>query len=206
MKGPAYRVLTERLCIRCWSPSDAPLAQEAILQSLDHLRPSMPWIADEPLSLDDRMGLLRLFRARFDGDDDYIYAIFDRDETQVLGGTGLHKRVGPEALEIGYWIRPERARQGLITESTAALVRVAFEVHEAQRVEIHCAPSNVASAGVPRKLLFTHDATLRARTRTPGGQPRDTMVWSMLKSELAASPAARARVEAFDALGRPLLG
>ncbi|MBZ0116209.1 MAG: GNAT family N-acetyltransferase, partial [Sandaracinaceae bacterium] len=166
MKGPAYRVLTDRLCIRCWNPSDAPLAQEAILQSLDHLRPSMPWIAEEPLSLDDRLGLLRLFRARFDGDDDYIYAIFDRDQKQVLGGTGLHKRVGPDAFEIGYWIRPERARQGLITESTAALVRVAFEVHGAQRVEIHCAPTNVASAGVPRKLLFIHDATLRARTRT----------------------------------------
>lgn len=166
----------------------------------------MPWIAEEPLSLDDRLGLLRLFRARFDGDDDYIYAIFDRDQKQVLGGTGLHKRVGPDAFEIGYWIRPERARQGLITESTAALVRVAFEVHGAQRVEIHCAPTNVASAGVPRKLLFIHDATLRARTRTPGGAPRDTMVWSMLKGELAASPASRVRVEAFDALGRPLLG
>jgi RimJ/RimL family protein N-acetyltransferase len=204
MSSPAYVVRTPRMTLRCWNPTDAPLAEEAILASLEHLRPWMPWIVDEPMPLDDRMEKLRRMRMRFDADDDYSYGIFDRDETIVLGGMGLHRRIGPSALEIGYWIRPERAREGLITEAAAALTRVAFAVHRAERVEIHCAPDNVASAGVPRKLGYTHDATLRARAKTPAGKPRDTMIWSLLANELPSSPAASAHVEAFDALGRPL--
>ena len=41
----------------------------------------------------------------FDLGTDFVMGIFDRDESGVLGGTGLHKRRGAHALEIGYWIR-----------------------------------------------------------------------------------------------------
>ncbi|MCA9604675.1 MAG: GNAT family N-acetyltransferase [Myxococcales bacterium] len=202
MDGPAYRILTPRLCIRAWNPVDAPALAEAIGASLDHLRPWMPWIADEPMPLDDRITQLRLFRARFDGDDDYIYGIWDRAETRVLGGTGLHRRIGEGALEIGYWIRPDRANEGLVTEASAALVRVAFAVHRVGRVEIHCAPDNHASARVPEKLGFTHEATLRERTTTPDGKPRDTMIWTLFRSDAPTLPSFD--VEAFDAAGRAL--
>lgn len=202
MDGPAYRILTPRLCIRCWSPADAPAVAEAIGASIDHLRPWMPWIANEPMSLDDRVTQLRLFRARFDGDDDYIYGIWDRDETGVLGGTGLHRRLGEKALEIGYWIRPDRAGEGLITEASAALVRVAFAVHGVDRVEIHCAPDNHASARVPEKLGFAHEATLRRRDTTPDGKPRDTMIWSIFRADDPALP--DFEITALDAAGRRL--
>jgi hypothetical protein len=36
--GPAYRIHTKRLIIRCWRPKDAPLLKLAIDESLDHLR------------------------------------------------------------------------------------------------------------------------------------------------------------------------
>jgi hypothetical protein len=42
-KGPAYRIHTQRMVIRCWHPQDAPLLKEAIDQNLDHLRPWIPW-------------------------------------------------------------------------------------------------------------------------------------------------------------------
>lgn len=202
MDGPAYRILTPRLCLRCWSPADAPALREAIAASMEHLRPWMPWIAQEPMALDDKIAQLRMFRARFDGDDDYIYGIWDRDETRVLGGTGLHPRVGEGALEIGYWIRADRTGEGLVTEAAAALVRVAFGVHRVPRVEIHCAPDNLASARVPEKLGFAHEATLRARNRRMDGSPRDTMIWSLFRLDGPALP--EFPLEAFDAAGRPL--
>jgi hypothetical protein len=38
-----YRIETDRLVIRCYQPSDAAMLLAAITESLDHLRPFMPW-------------------------------------------------------------------------------------------------------------------------------------------------------------------
>lgn len=204
-KGPAYRIQTERTVVRCWDPSDASLLKEAIDSSLEHLRPWMPWVADEPQDLSKKVELLRTFRGEFDLGRDFVYGIFDRDETVVLGGTGLHRRVGDGALEIGYWIRADRVGRGLATEVTAALTRVAFELHHVNRVEIRCDPVNHRSAAIPRKLGYTHEATLRQRIADANGKLRDAMVWTLLESEYPASPAAGCDIEAFDAMGARLL-
>jgi RimJ/RimL family protein N-acetyltransferase len=206
VSGPAYRIVTRRLVIRCWSPTDAPLLEEAITQSLEHLSPWMPWAHREhEENLETKVQRLRHFRAAFDLDRDYVYAIFSADEAKVLGGTGLHTRAGEGAREIGYWIHSDHVRKGFATETAAALTRVAFEVDRVRRVEIHCDPANQASASVPRKLGFTHDATLRTRALTVDGRPRDAMIWSLLSEEYPAAPAATAALEAYDALGRRLL-
>jgi RimJ/RimL family protein N-acetyltransferase len=205
--GPAYRIETRRLVLRCWNPADAPLLKAAVEASLEHLRPWMPWAREESTELDTQAELLRGFRANFDLGQDFIYAIFDRDEANVLGGTGLHLRRGPDAREIGYWIHVDHTGLGLATEAAAALTRVAFEVDDVSRVEIRCDPDNVRSAAVPAKLGFTHEATLRRTEVGADGSPRDSMVWTLLAEEFPASPAAGAAAEiaAFDVLGRRLL-
>jgi RimJ/RimL family protein N-acetyltransferase len=157
----------------------------------------MPWAAEEPKPLEERVALLRRFRGNFDLGTDFVYGIFDREESTVVGGTGLHTRVGEDAFEIGYWIHVDRVREGLVTESTAALTRVALELCDADRVEIRVDPANVASLGVPRKLGYLEEATLRRRL--PG--QRDVVVWTLFKDALAASPAANASFEAYDAVG-----
>ncbi len=200
----AYRIQTDRLLIRCYSPEDAPKLKEAIDASLDHLRPWMPWAKDDPETLDAKVELLRRFRGNFDLGNDFIYGIFSPEDSVVLGGVGLHPRVGPNALEIGYWVRAGRIGKGLATEAAAALVRVSFEVHKVGRVEIHCDPVNIRSAAIPRKLGFTLEATLRRRAVRPDGSDRDTMIWSLFATDYIESAASRARVAAFDAGGRPL--
>jgi RimJ/RimL family protein N-acetyltransferase len=202
---PAYRIDTERLVIRCWNPGDALLFEEAIQASLEHLRPWMPWAHDEPVDLQTRIDHIRQVRAKFDTDEDYWYGVFDTEQSRVLGATGLHIRSGPDVREIGYWIRADATGQGLITESTAALVKVAFEVDGVHRVEIHNHPDNLASAAIARKLGFTHEATLRERIRSHDGQRHDSMIWTLMDHEYPASPAFRAEVEAWDALGRRLI-
>jgi RimJ/RimL family protein N-acetyltransferase len=203
-RGPAYRIHTPRLVVRCWDPADAPKLKEAIDASLEHLKRWMPWAKDEPTGVEAKTDLLRSFRGEFDLDSDFTYGFFDRDESLALGGGGLHTRIGADALEIGYWIRASHEGRGLVTEAVAALVRVAFEVERVSRVEIHCDPENARSAAVARRLGLTHEATLRARDRTPDGAPRDTMIWSMFADGYPSSPAASAKLEAFDAGGARL--
>ncbi|HET7171703.1 MAG TPA: GNAT family N-acetyltransferase [Gaiellales bacterium] len=193
-RGPAYRIVTPRLVVRCWDPRDAPLAKEAIDSSLDHLRPWMPWARNEPQTLAQKVELLREFRGQFDLGSNSVYAIFDRREERVLGGTGLHPRVGPGALEIGYWIRADAVRQGFATESSAALTRVAFEIASTGRVEIHCASDNHASAAIPLKLGYAEQE-----------RDGDDRVFALTAEAFPGTPAAGSPLAAYDVIGAALI-
>ncbi len=76
---------------------DAPLLATAIAGSLDHLRPWMPWAHDEPQDLQQKVNLLRRFRAEFDREENLLLeeylaspaaqaqiAAFDATEQRVL--------------------------------------------------------------------------------------------------------------------------
>ena len=201
---PAYRIETKRLILRCWEPKDAALIQEATATNKEHLLPFMPWAADEPQTIEQKVELTRRFRGLFDRGEDYIYGIFDRDELRALGGTGLHTRFADNALEIGYWLHKDFINQGLITESTAALTKVAFELYRVERMEIHCAVENLASAAVPRKLGYVHEAT-RRRLGFAHGEKSDSMIWTLFADEYPSTPSAKAEIQAFDIVGNKLL-
>jgi RimJ/RimL family protein N-acetyltransferase len=203
--GPAYRIVSPRLVIRCYQPSDAPLLKRAVDESLEHLRPWMPWVAGEPKPLADKVQLVRRLRGQLDLGIDTVYAILDPSERQLIGGTGLHPRVGEGAREIGYWIHPAHLGQGLAVEAVLALTRVGFEVERLSRLEIHCDPLNRQSARVAEKAGYRHEATLERRTRRPDGSERDTMIWTQHVSEYPASPAGRLEVGAWDVSGEVLL-
>ena len=202
---PAYRVETERTIIRCYDPQDAPLLKQAIDESLDHLRKWVPFAVNEPEPVTMKVERIRRYRANFDQGKDFTYGIFNLAEDQLLGGTGLHNRLGGNTLEIGYWIHAEHINQGLATEVSAALTKTAFEVYKVDRVEIHCDPKNLPSAAIPRKLGYTHEATLSNRTVDPEGAPRDSMIWSLFADQYPASPAAQAPIKAYDVVGEELV-
>jgi RimJ/RimL family protein N-acetyltransferase len=205
-EGPRapYRIETERLVVRCYEPRDAPLLKEAIDSSLEHLLPWMPWAHQEPQTLEQKTELIKAFRANFDSGENFTCGIFTADETELLGGTGLHPRIGPGGLEIGYWIRTSALRQGIATESSAALTRAGFEVCGADRVEIRIEPGNEASFGVPRKLGFIEEATLRRRLAPHDSGPlRDVTIFTMFREDF--DPALAPGIRAFDARGERLI-
>lgn len=202
--NPAYRIETKRLVLRCWKPEDAAMIQEAAAASKEHLLPFMPWAVDEPQPIEQKVELMRRFRGLFDRGEDYVYGIFNKDESRALGGTGLHTRPKGNALEIGYWLHKDFINQGLITESTAALTKVAFELYHVERMEIHCSIENPASAAVPRKLGYIHEAT-RRRLGFAHGDKTDQMIWTLFADEYPSTSCAAAEIKAFDIVGNKLL-
>jgi RimJ/RimL family protein N-acetyltransferase len=203
-RGPAYRIETDRLVIRCWSPPDAPLLREAIADSLAELAAWMPWVHGEPAPVDDHLDRLRRFRGQFDLGHDYVYAILDPDETRVLGGSGLHPRVGPDAFEIGYWVRTSHAGQGIATEASAVLTRVGLEIMGADRIEIRVAEGNAASVAIPRKLGYPEEVVARRRVKDGQNEWVDTHMFAIFRSEIDQLRCVP-RFVAFDAMGREVL-
>jgi RimJ/RimL family protein N-acetyltransferase len=164
----------------------------------------MPWAENDPITIEAQTDVLRAFRSAFDRGEDFPYGIFAADETEQLGGSGLHPRIGPGGLEIGYFVRASATRRGIITESTPALTRVGFEVCQADRIEIRIEPRNTVSMGVPRKLGFIEEATLRRRL--PGraeGPLRDVTIFTMFRENF--DPAIAPSIRAFDARGERLI-
>jgi RimJ/RimL family protein N-acetyltransferase len=206
-RTPPYRIRTERLVIRCWEPADAPLMKEVVDESVEHLRPWMPWAHDEPQTLAEKTALLGHFHDLFQTGRDFVYGIFSADESEVVGRTGLHTRLDDDAFEIGYWIRAGRVGRGLATEAAAALTRVAFAACGVDRMEIHVDPANEVSCRIPRRLGYVEEGTLRRRLppMSPGAPRRDLVAFSMLTEEFAASPLAATPLEAYDVDGARVL-
>lgn len=202
--NPAYRIETERLVVRCYNPSDAQMLSDSINESAEHLKPWMPWAHAAPESIEVIYDRTKRMRGNFDLGTNFTYGIFNKDESRVIGGTGLHARIGEQQIEIGYWIHRDFINQGLITESTMALVKVAFELLHVHRVEIHCSPLNLASASIPRKLGFTHEGTLRGKMHFLDHWI-DSMIWGLLDEEYPNTPSVKANIKVFDASGKPVL-
>ena len=73
----------------------------------------------------------------WDQHKDFGYSIVDADDA-VLGGCGLHGRLGVTGLEIGYWVHVDHIGRGLATDASAALTDAAFAIPGIERVRIQC--------------------------------------------------------------------
>src|SRR5450432_1686892 len=204
-RGPAYRIVTDRLVIRCWSPDDAMSLKLAVDSSLPHLRPWVPWAAGEPTHLDQKVAWLRKCRGEFDLGLDYSFGIFSSDETEVIGGAGLHLRQGLNVREIGYWIAAAHCQKGYATEVTRALTRVGFEVDLAARIELRVWPENRLSLRIPARLGFALDGTLRGVARDADGRPYDVSVYSLLREDYDSGTIPNLPLRALDIAGKDLL-
>lgn len=178
MLPPAVDVASRRLVLREWEADDAEALGAAISASIEHLRPWMAWIAEEPVTLDARRARIAQWADERRQGGGAAYGIWRVDGTEpvVAGSTGLHRRAEgrPDILEIGYWVHVDHARQGIATEVTAALTTAAFSVPGTTEVVIHHDPANVASGAVPAKLGYRRRAD--EPCPVPGG-PAASTTW-----------------------------
>lgn len=172
------------LVVRRWVVGDARALHQAIRRNVDHLRPWMPWIALEPQSLDQRKALIQTWEDDWRRGGDVVLAVLV--EREVAGSAGLHRRIGANGLEIGYWIDKDRVGEGLATRVARLLTSAAFSVPGIERVEIPCDAQNHRSRRVPEKLGYTFVGLRPAPVLAPAetGQHR---VHRMLRTDWPAA-------------------
>lgn len=172
-----------RIIVRPFFESEAPALWQAIDRARAHLGEWLPWVSFYQ-SEDDARAFIRHAAARRHSREDFNLGIIHRASGEVLGGTGFHIRnwsVG--AFEIGYWIRPESQGQGYVSEAVQLLSTFLFDAWDANRVMIRCDSRNERSANVARRLGFVYEGTFRHDILDTHGQPRDTMVFALIRDD-----------------------
>jgi ribosomal-protein-serine acetyltransferase len=162
----AVTVASGRFALRRYVAADVEALNRAVADSVEHLRPWMPWAADEPITVAARLELFATWDRQWDAAESAVYGMFVGNE--VIGGTGLHRRREgrPDVIEIGYWVHVDHTRRGIATEAAAALTDAAFGLAGTTAVEILHLPDNIASRGVPARLGYQYlgDEFVREQT------------------------------------------
>lgn len=178
------RVTGPRLTMRRWRHDEAAQLNAVVARNVEHLRPWMPWARHEPMTVAERVTLIEGWTREWeDGGDAFLGVFLDGE---AIGSSGLHRRVGPGALEIGYWIDADHTRQGYATELTEALTTAAFEADGIERVEVHVDEANEPSTGVPVKLGFTRARVDEREPEAPGERGR-MVIWTMTRDDWRAA-------------------
>jgi len=138
--------------LRRMRPAYAEAIANAAVESLVHLQPWMPWATPEQVSADAQRERAKRDEGWCHGSD-FAYVILD-DSRAVVGGAGLHRRIGPGAIEIGYWIHVDHTGRGLATAAARALTAAGLALPDVERVEIHCDAANLRSMAITRKLGY----------------------------------------------------
>ena len=190
--APPGEVVLEGFALRRYQRGDAPALAVAIAESLEHLRPFLPWIAGEPLSLQDREALIARWDRAWAEGSEYCYGMFRG--AHVVGGAGLMRRIAADGLEIGYWVHPAFVGRGFATRAAQALTTIGLGLRGVTHIEIHHDKANIASSRVPLKLGFEMVGEVHVEIAAPGHTGRncvwrvDRVGWAARTSKIAPEP------------------
>lgn len=97
------------------------------------------------------------------------WAVTLKPSDRMIGSCGFHLYDPRNRnLEIGYELRHDFWRQGIMSEAVDALLQFCFERLAAHRVEANVAVGNEASAALLRVLGFTREGVWRERVYRRG--------------------------------------
>jgi RimJ/RimL family protein N-acetyltransferase len=113
---------SNRLLIRAPIWNDGLQLNEAIRESIDDLRPWMPWAQNVPAPEESEINIRRA-RLKFLERTDLRLLLTLKVTGKLIGSSGLH-RIDWQSLkfEIGYWVRTSFGGQGYITEAVEAQI------------------------------------------------------------------------------------
>ncbi|MFT9369360.1 GNAT family N-acetyltransferase [Paenibacillus polymyxa] len=152
---------TERLTIRAPQWGDGAAVNEAIRESINELRPWLPFARNLPTAEESEIRS-RQARLKFLDRSDMVLYIFDTASGQFVASSGLHRmNWDARRFEIGYWLRTPWTGKGIITEVVHGITDFAIQHLHANRLEILCDSRNTRSAKVAERAGFTLEGILR---------------------------------------------
>jgi RimJ/RimL family protein N-acetyltransferase len=152
--------------LRRGTPADDVALLEAVQASFAELHPWMPWCT-APVQLADQRAFIERGAEQWAAGTAFHWFVVDGGGS-LIGSISIMDRVGPGAVEVGYWLRSDATGRGVMTRAAAWVTDVALGLEGVERVEIHCDAANTRSAAVARRLGFRLDRTEPAEPTAPG--------------------------------------
>ena len=181
---PKIEIETERLILRLPKMRDYEQWADVRQAGADFL---LPW---EPVRPKDYVGR-KAFRNRVywssrAAADDRALPLFliAKEGGTFLGAATLDNiRRGPaQTANLGYWIGPDYARQGYMSEAVQAIVAFAFTEMQLSRIEAACLDENAASRRLLETCGFKYEGVAQAYLQI-GGRWRTHVLYANLRHD-----------------------
>lgn len=157
---------------------DAPAIALAVHETLEQLRPWMPWASESYAvanALDWVRGLVDPSEHRF--------VVVDDDDA-VLGNCGINRIDAlNRTANLGYWLRSAATGLGHATRATRLVASYALGLDEVELVSIEMSTRNEASRRVAERAGATYEGVLRSRLVLQG-ERHDVHVFTFVEGEI----------------------
>ena len=179
---------TERLYLRCYAEGDGrwyyPMSQrnQAHLSLYESDNPVMSIRSEQ-----DAEEVMRSFAIQWAERRNFFLGAFDRKSNEFVAQVyiGLVTVELPE-FQIGYFVDKAHEGRGYVTEAVKAALSFSFAHLKAHRVRVECDDTNVRSMRVAERCGMVREGHLRQNKTNRDGSLSGTMIYGILKSELAS--------------------
>jgi len=117
--------------------------------------------------------------------DKMAYAVKLNETGEIIGSSSFgHIDWEEKRIEIGWtWLGKKFIGAGINKHMKYLMLAHAFDTMGVERLELRTDEQNARSRKAMEKIGAKHDGTLRNHRSTQGGRRRNTVVYSILKSE-----------------------
>jgi len=151
--------LKDNLFLRTFELEHAQELSQLVDRNRDRLRQWMPWV-DGTKSVQDTSNFIQMTMDQKAQNNGFQCGIWQQE--RLIGVVGFHKvDWANRNVSLGYWLDQDASGQGIMTCAVSKLVHYAFHDMSLNRVEISCAPANIKSNAIPRRLGFKMEGVLR---------------------------------------------
>jgi RimJ/RimL family protein N-acetyltransferase len=182
-------IAMDDLHLRAYRRADAAALYAAVRESVDSVGRWLPWCH---AGYDEAEALAWIDHC-IDGwqrGEHFAFAIFDAATAELLGAVGLNQRNRQHNnMNLGFWIRQSRQREGIATRAARAIVAFGFRDVALVRIEIIAQPDNRASRRVAETLGARFEGFARNRLMFRG-EPAEAAVYALIPGDVVPLPQA----------------
>lgn len=147
------------LSLKLLEPQDAQALFELTDKSRSHLKEWLPWL-DFTTKVSDTEEFIAGTMKGYANRSSLSAAILYQGE--VVGTAGFNNiNWSNKTAYIGYWLGEGNQGKGIMTRVVSTLTTYAFEHYALNKVEIRAAVGNQKSRGIPERLGYIEEGTIR---------------------------------------------